>query len=181
MEVHQIALPVRLAARSQQHFEELMREFVLIAAGHHRGDSDHEVPARLMSLVETLVQQFGAVAGPAEERLADAIERGDEVIDDHVLEVPAEAGPAAQALGDLIDEAAVAVRARPAPAPVDGQGCARDPDADEYCRRGKHLLTLATPADCVAYRNWYLGQVISQIQGAAPIAWTDSERARSIR
>jgi len=157
MEVHLIAFPVRLAARSQQHFEELMREFVLIAAGHHRGDSDQEVPARLMSLVETLVQQFGAVAGPAEERLADAIERGDEVIDDHVLEVPAEAGPAAQALGDLIDE------------------------ADEYCRRGKHLLTLATPADCVAYRNWYLGQVISQIQGAAPIAWTDSEQARSIR
>jgi len=157
MEVHLLALPVRLAARSQQHFEELMREFVLIAAGHHRGDSDHEVPARLMTLVETLVQQFGAVAGPAEERLADAIERGDEVIDDHVLEVPAEAGPAAQALGDLIDE------------------------ADEYCRRGKHLLTLATPTDCVAYRNWYLGQVISQIQGAAPIAWTDSEQARSLR
>ena len=157
MEVHLIAFPVRLAARSQQHFEELMREFVLIAAGHHEGDSDHEVPARLMTLVETLVQQFGAVAGPAEERLADAIERGDEVIDDHVLEVPAEAGPAAQSLGDLIDQ------------------------ADEYCRRGKHLLTLATPADCVAYRNWYLGQIISQIQGAAPIAWTDSEQARSIR
>lgn len=157
MEVHLIAFPVRLAARSQQHFEELMREFVLIAAGHHPADSDHEVPARLMTLVETLVQQFGAVAGPAEERLADAIERDDEVIDDHLLEVPAKAGPAAQALGDLIDE------------------------ADEYCRRGKHLLTLATPADCVAYRNWYLGQVISRIRGAAPVPWTDSEQARSIR
>jgi hypothetical protein len=156
VEVHLLALPVPLAARSQQHFEELMREFVLIASGHEQGSTDHEVPARLMNLVETLVQQFGAVAGPAEERLADAIDRGDEVVDDHVLVVPPGAGPAAQALGALIDE------------------------ADEYCRRGRHLLTLATPADCVAYRSWYLGQVITQTQGAAPIAWTDSDEARTL-
>ena len=110
-----------------------------------------------MTLVDTLVQQFGAVSGRAEERLADAIDRGDQVIDDHVLEVPAEAGPAAQALGDLIDE------------------------ADEYCRRGQHLLTLATPADCVAYRSWYLGQVITQTQGAAPIPWPESHEARDLR
>ena len=153
--VHLLALPVPLAARSQQHFEELMREFLLIADGQRHGQSEHLVPARLMNLVQTLVEQFGAVAGPAEERLADAIERGDQVIDDHVLEVPVEAGPAAQALGDLIDE------------------------ADEYCRRGKHLLTLATPADCVAYRHWYLDQVITQTQGAAPVPWTRSDQART--
>ena len=134
-----------------------MREFILIAAGHQQGHSEHEVPARLMNLVQTLVQQFGAVAGPAEERLADAMDRGDQVITDHVLEVPPGAGPAAQALGDLIDE------------------------ADEYCRRGHHLLTLATPADCVAYRRWYLGQVITQLQGAAPIPWTESDEARNLR
>jgi hypothetical protein len=154
--VHLLALPVRLAARSQQHFEELMREFTLIATGRQHGHTEHEVPARLMNLVQTLVQQYGSVAGPAEERLADAIDRGDQVIDDHVLDVPAEAGPAAQALGDLIDE------------------------ADEYCRRGRHLLTLATPADCVAYRRWYLGQIITQIHGAAPIPWTDSDQARNL-
>ena len=157
IEVHLLALPVRLAARSQQHFEELMREFILIAAGQHEGHSEHEVPARLMTLVETLGQQFGAVADPAEARLADAIDRGDQVINDHVLQVPAEAGPAAHAFWDLIDE------------------------ADEYCRRGQHLLTLATPPDCVAYRTWYLGQVITQIHGAAPIAWPDSNEARNLR
>jgi hypothetical protein len=157
VEVHLLALPVPLAVRSQQHFEELMREFLLIADGHQHGPSEHEVPARLMNLVQTLVQQFGAVAGAAEERLADAIDRGDQVIDDHVLEVPAEAGPAAQALGELIDQ------------------------ADEYCRRGRHLLTLATPIDCVAYRRWYLHQIITQTQGAAPIPWTDSDQARDFR
>jgi hypothetical protein len=156
VEVHLLALPVQLAARSQQHFEELMREFVLVAAGHEQGHSEHEVPGRLMDLVQTLVQQYGAVAGPAEERLADAIDRGDQVIDDHVLEVPATAGPAARALGDLIEE------------------------ADEYCRRGHHLLTLATPADCVAYRRWYLGQVITQLQGADPTPWSDRDAARDV-
>lgn len=154
VEVHLLDLPVPLAARAQQHFEELMREFVLVAAGHQDGD---RVPARLMALVDTLVQQFGAVASPAEERLADAIDRGDAVIDDHVVEVPKAAGPAAEALRDLIDE------------------------ADDYCRRGQHLLTLATPADCVAYRSWYLGQVIGQVDGASPVAWTDSDEARALR
>jgi len=123
--VHLLALPVPLAARSQQHFEELMREFLLIADGHQHGHSPHEVPARLMNLVHTLVQQYGAVTGPAEERLADAIDRGDQVIEDH-------------------------------------------------------LLTLATPTDCVAYRRWYLGQVITQLQGAAPIPWTDSDQAQNL-
>ena len=156
VEVHLLGLPVPLAARSQQHFEELMREFTLIAAGHQQGNSEHEVPARLMKLVQTLVQQFGAVSGDAEERLADAIDRGEQVIVDHVLEMPTIAGPATQALGDLIDE------------------------ADEYCRRGRHLLTLETPAECVAYRRWYLGQVITQVQGAAPIAWADSDEARHL-
>jgi hypothetical protein len=148
--VHLLALPVPLAARSQQHFDELMREFVLIAAGHQHGHAEHEVPARLLNLVQILVERFGGVADAAGERLADAIDRGDQVIDDHVLEVSAEAGPAARALGDLIDE------------------------ADEYCRRGRHLLTLATPPECVAYRRWYLGQVITQLQGAAAIPWNST-------
>ena len=133
-----------------------MREFLLIADGHQHGHSEHEVPVRLMNLVQALMQQYGAAAGPAEEQLADAIERGDHVIEDHLLELPAEAGPAAQALGDLIDE------------------------ADEYCRRGQHLLTLATPTECVAYRRWYLDQVIAQLQGTAPIPWTNSDQARNI-
>jgi hypothetical protein len=32
----------------------------------------------------------------------------------------------------------------------------------------------------VAYRRWYLGQVITQLQGAAPIPWTDSDQARNL-
>jgi hypothetical protein len=147
---------VPLAAKSQQHFEELMREFTLVAATGHSDRPDHHVPARLMRLVDSLVEQFGATTGDAEQRLADAIERRDPVIEDHVIDLPPEAADASQALGELIDE------------------------ADEYCRRGEHLLTLASPPDCIAYRNWYLGQVIGQLRGAPPVAWPDSDEARQL-
>ena len=154
--VHLLQLPVALAAKSQQHFEELMREFTLIATGAGSADPDHQVPQRLMNLIDTLVEQFGGLNNAAEERLNQAIERGDHVIDDHVLEIPVEAGPASKLLNDMIDE------------------------ADEYCRRGQHLLTLESPADCVAYRRWYLGEVIGQLAGAEPVAWPDSEPARGL-
>lgn len=156
LNVHLLELPVALAAKTQQHFEELMREFSLIAASAQGGHPDHHVPVRLMQLVDALTQQFAGVTNDAEQRLADAIDRGDAVIADHQLDVPAAAGPASQALGDLIDE------------------------ADDYCRRGEHLLTLASPADCVAYRRWYLSEVIGQLAGAEPIPWPQSEYARTL-
>lgn len=92
-EVHLLELPVRLAAKSRRHFEELMREFTLITAEREHGHPEHTVPARLLNLVQTLMQQFAGVTGAAEQRLADAVDRGDAVIDDHVMAVPREAGP----------------------------------------------------------------------------------------
>jgi hypothetical protein len=155
--VHLLELPVPLAAKTQQHFEELMREFTLVAASAHGGHPDHHVPVRLMQLVDALTQQFAGVTSDAEQRLAEAIDRGQTVIADHQLDIPAAAGPASQALGDLIDE------------------------ADDYCRGGEHLLTLASPPDCVAYRRWYLGEVIGQLAGAEPIPWPQSEYARTLQ
>lgn len=43
-------------------------------------------------------------------------------------------------------------------------------EADDYCRRGE-LLTLATSPELVAFRNWYLGQVVEQIDGRPPTPW----------
>lgn len=151
VEVHLLQLPVRLAEKSRQHFEGLMREFALIAAST---EGSHHTPARLTELVDALTVQFAGVNTEADEQLEDAIEAGRDVIEDHVLRLPAEAGPASAALGAMMDE------------------------ADVYCRQGQHLLTLATPADCLAYRSWYLGQVINQLAGEPPIAWPDSEQAR---
>lgn len=42
--------------------------------------------------------------------------------------------------------------------------------ADDYCRQGE-LLTVAPPADAVAFRQWFLGEFASQIDGAPPRPW----------
>ena len=143
--VHLLQLPVPLAARARQHFEELQREFTLMAAT--ADDGAHEVPARLTALVASLQQRYAGVNDEATERLERAIARGDAVVEDHVLQVPPDAGPASRALGAVLDE------------------------ADEFCRQGRHLLTLETPPDLVAYRRWYLGEVVDQLGGAAPRPW----------
>ncbi|CAN5191697.1 hypothetical protein BH24ACT1_BH24ACT1_03630 [soil metagenome] len=65
--------------------------------------------------------------------------------------VPPEAKEAAVALGALLDE------------------------ADEFCRNGIHLLTLATPPGPYALRRWYLSEFIAQIDGADPTPWDEWE------
>jgi hypothetical protein len=154
VQVHLLQLPVPLAEKARQHFEELQREFALIAARPHAGR--HEVPARLTQLVDALTAQFAGVNTEADEELEAAISAGVAQLDDHVLALPQEAGEASRALDAMIDE------------------------ADEYCRQGEHLLTLETPDDCVAYRGWYLGQIVDQLAGRPPVAWPDSSFARSL-
>lgn len=157
VQVHLLALPVSTAARAREHFEGLVREFTLIATGaEHDPDAREQTPARLMELVASITAAYGGINSEADQRLEDAIDRGDAVIDDHVLMVPKAAGPAAQALSDIIDE------------------------ADDYCRQGEHLLTLAFPPDLDAYRRWYLGQVLRQLDGHPPVAWPDSPEAAAL-
>lgn len=151
--VHLLELPVPLSARAREHFEGLMREFFLIASG---AGQDAQLPARLMQVVDSIMAQFEGVNTAADQRLDDAIDARAEVIADHVLQVPPEAGPAARALEAVLDE------------------------ADAYCRDGAHLLTLATPPDCLAYRRWYLGQVVGQLTGEPPVPWPDSAPARAL-
>ena len=151
--VHLLQLPVPLAGRSRQWFEELMREFSLISASAADEDDHPHVPRRLMAMVDALTARFAAVQDEPRERLEAAIDRGQLVIEDHVLQLPVEAAPATRALGEMLDE------------------------ADRYCRQGRHLLTLATPDDLLAYRRWYLGQIADQLEGAAPVAWPDARDA----
>ena len=144
--VHLLEFPVRVAAAAREQFEGLTREFELIqvsAADGHGVD----VPRRLMEMVQALTTRFAGVADGPRERVEDAIDRGDLVIADHVMEMPREVGPASQALSDMLDA------------------------ADEYCRQGQHLLTLATPPELVAYRRWYLGEITGQLAGAEPTPW----------
>jgi hypothetical protein len=139
-------VPVELQARAAEHAEELQREFVLISEGLQHTDDAPALPRRLLDLVETLRREFGGFTTEQEDAFDEAVRTGVPTIDLR-FRVPPAAAQAAVALGRMLDE------------------------ADEYCREGRHLLTLATPPDLVAYRRWYLQQFVDQTGGRPPTPW----------
>jgi hypothetical protein len=145
---HVNGLPLALQARAQEHADELTRELTLVGAALRQGTNTRDLPARLVDLIEQLSAQYSMFTVEQEKRIADAIAHGHDTID-LTYRLPATVGAAAQALGDILDE------------------------ADDYCRAGRLLLTLATPADLVAYRRWFLSQFTAQIAGQSPVTWDD--------
>lgn len=141
-----LGIPVALLRASQEHFDELSREFL------HLANADEsvrdEVPGRLLALSDDLRARFSSFTEANDALVDAAAQRGDERLD-LTYEVPAEAGPYAQQLGDLLDE------------------------ADRYCAEGEYLLTLTTPPDQLAYRRWYLEQFTTQAAGAPPVSFDD--------
>ncbi len=142
-------LGVSLAAYSEasQHHEELRREFTLITS--QGGDAAAEsVPSRLVALGEELKRRFERFAAGPRSELEDALAAGRDAIDLH-YRVPPEAASAAASFDALLDE------------------------ADAFCRRGDSLLTLATPPRAAAFRRWFLGEFVRQINGGAPRPWQE--------
>ena len=142
-----LRMPVPLWAASQEHLDELLREFTLMTAGLQDEDSQAPpVPVRLIRLVADLTARFAGTGDVQRAQLFEAAAAGEPELD-LVYHMPPAAGPASADLGRLLDE------------------------ADDYCRAGEHLLTLASPEDIVRFRRWYLGQVQEQLAGAEPVPW----------
>jgi hypothetical protein len=148
VDVHLIQLPVAVWARAQQHADELLREFVLLAQQLRRDKATATaVPIRLVQLVEELSGSYGSFSEEQEARLFEAAASGEAELD-LTYQVPAAAGAAARHLGDLLNE------------------------ADEYCRTGEHLLTLETPPELVRFREWFLEEFRRQTAGEQPTPWS---------
>jgi hypothetical protein len=147
--VELLRLPVPVHARAQEQAEALNREFRLISERRQQAPADDDVPARLQQLITVLTSRYSGLTTTQEDELEDAIAAGTPEID-LTFRVPPSAAEASVALGAMLDE------------------------ADDYCRAGKHLLTLATPPDLVAYRRWYLGEFVRQVGGAAPRPWPEA-------
>ncbi len=151
VEIHVRRLPVRIWALAQEHTDELLREFTLIAEqvrDEPDGPDARPVPVRLTRLVEEVTANYSGFTGEEEARLFRAAADGEGEID-LTYKVPAAVSAAARHLADLLDE------------------------ADDYCRAGEHLLTLATPPELVRFRNWFLEEFIRQVDGAPPLPWPD--------
>ena len=146
VEVRLLRLPLQVWQRTQEHVDGLLREFALIA-------QDDEVragtPGRLLALVEQLTAGFGGFSEAQRRQMEEALARGEQEID-LTYQLPPAAAPAAQQLGDMLDE------------------------ADEYCRRGEHLLTLATPEEELRFRRWFISEFVDQIGGAPPTPWPEA-------
>jgi hypothetical protein len=141
-------LPVPVHARAAEHQAELQREFQLILIGSQEHDVD--VPKRLFDLIEIVNAQFEAFSTAQNQRLDEAVERGEDTIDLE-YQLPEAVKPACISLNRMLDE------------------------CDDYCRRGESLLTLATPPKALAYRRWFLGEFVAQVDGAAPLPWAQAD------
>jgi anti-anti-sigma factor len=139
-----LGVPVALHHQVAEHQQALQREFDILRAS---GDPDG-VPARLGILIDELEQRYGGTNPRSWGELDDAHRRGVDRID-LVYEVPADAADAAQRLSDLLD------------------------DTDEFCRSGEHLVTVSTPSEARAYRRWFLGEFVRQLDGDEPRPWDE--------
>jgi anti-anti-sigma factor len=146
IEVKLIGLPVDRHQRAVAHQDALQREFDIIRTHLDAG----AVPQRLAALMDELRTRFGGLTDQPNAELAAAVDRGDQFIDLR-YHVPAAVGPALDRLMDIFDE------------------------ADSFCRDGSALLTLATPAEAVTYRRWFLGQFVEQTAGRPPTPWAEFE------
>jgi hypothetical protein len=142
VDVRLLRYPLRLGQRATEHYDEVFREFALLAADRP-GDHD-DVPARLLTLVDALGRRYTPQEEHQEQRAA-ALVQG-ELKHDFVITVPASAAEASRSLGAMLDE------------------------ADDFCRDGT-LLTLGAPDDVAAFRRWYLQQVIEQVAGRLAQPW----------
>ena len=145
MEVRLLRLPLQVWQRTQEHVDGLLREFALISQDP---EARAATPGRLLDLVKEVTAGYGGFSAEQRKAMEAALDRNESEID-LTYRVPRAAAAAAQQLGDMLDE------------------------ADEYCRRGDHLLTLATPPEELRFRRWFISEFVDQVNGAPPTPWPD--------
>lgn len=150
VEIRLVGMPLPLYRQASEHQDELEREFALVRA--MEPEEHASVPARVLTLIDELDARFAGFTRAPQSAIQQALARDDQEVD-LVYHVPAMVRQASIELGELLDE------------------------ADEYCSRGEHLLTLTTPPGPLALRRWFLGEFVAQIDGAAPTPWADSPHA----
>lgn len=135
-------LPLELWNRSRRWFEELLREFAVIAS-----EADDTIPRDLLAFVDATRERFGQFSEVSNAALETAY-AADKAEIDLEMNLPKEAAAAALELRDLIG------RTR------------------QFCRRGE-LLTLEPEPEVFRFIDWYLDEVVAQIEGNPPTPWPE--------
>ena len=145
-----LSFPLPVYQRATEALEGLRREFALMAMGAPDPDA---VPDRLEQLIAALTDEFDGVSAEPDRLRDEALARGEEVVDELIHDVPAAVAGACVALSGMLDE------------------------ADDFCRRGDLLLSLASTPEAIAFRRWYLGEFTGQIAGLPPLPWPEADQA----
>jgi anti-anti-sigma factor len=143
VEVQLLRVPVHVQLQAAEHHDALVRELTLIQAS----SSADSLPRRLLDLTDEVRDKFARFSVTPRAALESAQRQGERSIDIR-FRIPRESGEGLARLVDLLDE------------------------ADEYCRQGEHLVTLATPPVAVAYRRWLADEFTGQLAGRPPRPWT---------
>jgi len=146
--VRLIGIPVGPLQKSSEEYEALFRELRLMK---ERSDSSPGVPAlpeRLAVLVTEIGTRFSGLGPGMDEMWQRAL---DDKFDrfDWTLVLPQSAVVACEFYDAMLDE------------------------ADEF-GLAQRLLTLPASPTSVAVRRWFLSELIGQLHGKAPVAWSDS-------
>ena len=145
VEVRLLNFPLPLFLRARERHDELQREFALMAIRPPEARHGHEVPARLLELIDVLGRRYAGASDRSDAERDAAIERG-EVSIDLTYRLPPSAGQALRQLDQLME------------------------DADAFCR-SEDLLTLAATPIETKFRRWYLEQFTVQLAGGEPTPW----------
>ena len=142
-----LQVPLALRERSRQHGADLLREMELISLGRAAGTTHHELPQRLLELAQELERVYGPYVGANTDDLDAALDRGDDTMAEVLYHLPRSSLALVKHVDDIMRE------------------------VDEYLRAGQELLTLAPPADVVAYRAWVTSEIQRQAAGERPTPW----------
>lgn len=136
--------PLRLWARSQEHSDELLREFNLLLLGQEAHDSA-AAPRQLVELAQMFTHSFGGLLDAIQVERTAAYEAGADRMDSTI--------PMVEGTPELLGRVQQVLTA-----------------VDEYCRQGA-LLALARPDDVKALSDWTLAELVAQYGGAEPTPW----------
>lgn len=150
-----LELPVQVWSRAENESKDLMREFALIVLNRERGHVD--VPSRLLELMDELDVRYGSLGGEQLPILEHARAEGIASVDRLDYMMPPSIVPDVQHLAQLMDE------------------------ADDYCRAGEHLLSLASTPAAKAFRDWLFEEIYVQLGGGEPTPWPQSRFAALAR
>ncbi len=146
MQLELLNFPVDRFHRAVQHAAAVQRELDVLRVD---AEQSGRVPRRMDDIVADLDGRFSGYRLTM-ETLANLVEQGTDHADVviPILGDGEERATAIEALRDLLDE------------------------VDAYCESGEELMTVVTPPDLLEFRRWLFREVIGQLRGKAPQAWS---------